>query len=155
MFDFVETRGWPLVDLHMPEIVPDDQATDYVAAYAALFAHGEPFVLLMDGNEVPNHSPTFMTTYLEWVEANRALQQQWCAGAVRIEPDPAVRQRIDDKTRAWRAAGKALYPTATAPDRAAAVAQGLAWLREHRARHGAETSGVSISVARDHANARG
>ena len=131
MIDFVDTRPWPLVELHMPAVIPDDRAADYLAAYAALFARDERFVLLMGGVEAPQHSPAFMAAYLAWGEANRALQRRWCAGAIRIERDPIVRQRIEARARAWHAAGKAPYPIATAPDRAAARVQGRAWLNDH------------------------
>lgn len=155
MIEFVDARCWPLVDLHMPEVVPNDQAAAYLAAYAALFTRGERFALLMDGAELPHHSPTFMTGYMDWVTANHALQQRWCAGAVRLQPDPVARRQVEERMQAWRATGKAPYPTATVADRAAGIAQGLAWLADHQERNGAETPGVAIPHARDHAHVTG
>lgn len=110
MNDFVDTRHWPLVGLHMPEHVPDERSDGLMAQLKALYARAEPFVLLMDGAELPRHSARFMAAYAQWSRDNLALQRRYCLGAVRIEADEAQRREYARKADAWNASGHAPYP---------------------------------------------
>ncbi|KFX28854.1 hypothetical protein [Ralstonia solanacearum] len=109
MHDFIDTRSWPIVYLHMPTQVADTDADDRLAEIRALYARAEPFVLLMDGEELPRHSPRFVSTYVQWSREN-AAQLHHCVGAIRIEADTALRQAHEAKARAWNGSGHAPYP---------------------------------------------
>ncbi|MCL9843556.1 hypothetical protein [Ralstonia solanacearum] len=126
MHDFIDTRSWPIVYLHMPKQVADTDADDRLAEIRALYARAEPFVLLMDGEELPRHSPRFVSTYVQWSRENTA-QLHHCVGAIRIEADTALRQAHEAKARAWNGSGHAPYPflVAAALDDAQTRAQAL------------------------------
>ncbi|MBT1539892.1 hypothetical protein B7R78_0023380 [Ralstonia solanacearum] len=109
MHDFIDTRSWPIVYLHMPTQVADTDADARLAEIRALYARAEPFVLLMDGEELPRHSPRFVSTYVQWSRENTA-QLHHCVGAIRIEADTALRQAHEAKARAWNGSGHAPYP---------------------------------------------
>lgn len=109
MHDFIDTRSWPLVYLHMPTQVADTDADDRLAEIRALYARAERFVLLMDGEELPRHSPRFVSTYVQWNREN-AAQLHHCVGAIRIEADTTLRQAHEAKARAWNGSGHAPYP---------------------------------------------
>lgn len=129
MNDFIDTRSWPLVYLHMPAQVPDTEADARLAQFKALYARAEPFVLVMDGEELPRHSPRFVSAYVQWSRDN-AEQQRLCAGAIRIEADGARRRVYEDKARAWDRAGHAPYPFRIAATHVEARAQAQAWLEQ-------------------------
>ncbi|MEZ0188825.1 hypothetical protein RSP795_19620 [Ralstonia solanacearum] len=109
MHDFIDTRSWPIVYLHMPTQVADTDADDRLAEIRALYARAERFVLLMDGEELPRHSPRFVSTYVQWSREN-AAQLHHCVGAIRIEADTTLRQAHEAKARAWNGSGHAPYP---------------------------------------------
>ncbi|PWC09769.1 hypothetical protein B4923_18820 [Brenneria roseae subsp. americana] len=107
--EFIDTQYWPLVFLHMPEQVPDEQAGDYLAQIEVLYARHQPFVLCMTGADLPHHSSVFMAAYLQWTTDNVSLQQQYCAGAIRIESDDAKREKYRQWARNWAKSGNAPY----------------------------------------------
>ena len=107
MKDFIDTRHWPLVALHMPEQIPDERSGALMAQLEALYARAECFVLLMDGAELPRRSPCFMAAYAQWSRDHLALQQRYCLGAVRIEADARLRDEYVRKAAAWNASGHA------------------------------------------------
>lgn len=107
--EFIDTQHWPLVFLHMPEQVPDEQADDYLTQIEALYARHQPFVLCMTGADLPHHSPVFMADYLQWTAGNVSQQQQYCAAAIRIESDDAKREQYRQWARNWAKTGNAPY----------------------------------------------
>ncbi|AIO69294.1 hypothetical protein DM82_4188 [Burkholderia oklahomensis] len=133
MNDFIDTRSWPLVYLHMPAQVPDTEADARLAQFKALYTRAEPFVLLMDGEELPRHSPRFVSAYVQWSRDNVA-QQRLCAGAIRIEADLARRCVYEEKARAWDRAEHAPYPFRIAATHIEAHAQARAWLEQRNGR---------------------
>ncbi|CAM3686455.1 hypothetical protein [Paracidovorax anthurii] len=140
MNDFVDTRDWPLVGLHMPQRVPDERADALMAQLEALYARAEPHVLLMDGAEQPRQSAGFMAAYTRWSRQSFALQQRYCLGAVRIVEDEAQRREYVRKADAWNASGQAPYPYRIVATHSEARAQAHAWLARSRAA-GTESAG--------------
>ncbi|MCW5263156.1 hypothetical protein D5045_24385 [Verminephrobacter eiseniae] len=134
MNDFINVRDWPLVGLHMPERVPDEQADTLMAQLEALYARAEPHVLLMDGAQQPRQSARFMAAYIRWSRENFDLQQRYCLGAVRIVEDEALRRETARKANAWNASGQAPYPYRIVATRDEARAQAHAWIAEPPAR---------------------
>lgn len=128
MDDFVDTRNWPLVGLHMPARVADDQITGMIAQLEALYARAEPFVLVMEGVEFPSQSGRFMATYTQWSRDNFTAQQRYCLGAVRIEADEMCRREFTRKAEAWNASGRAPYPYQVVATRLEAEVSAHAWL---------------------------
>ena len=116
MNDFIDTRSWPLVYLHMPAQVSDADANDRLAEIKALYARGERFALLLDGENIPRHSPRFVSAYMQWSRDNLTLMRQ-CVGAIRIEADATRRQSHEKQARAWNASGQAPYPFLVAATR--------------------------------------
>ncbi|MDG0796774.1 hypothetical protein [Pectobacterium punjabense] len=106
---FLDTHAWPIVFLHMPEQVPDDKSAAYMAQITQLYAAQERFVLCMTGADLPYHSPVFMKAYLQWTRDNVSLQQQYCAGAIRIESDEAKRQKYVEWADNWAQSEQAPY----------------------------------------------
>lgn len=128
MNDFVDTRSWPLAHLHMPLQVSDNQAAELLAQIESLHARAEPFALLMDGAELPRHSPRFMQAYTQWSRDNFALQQRYCVGAVRIEADETLRREYAEKAQAWEKSGPTPYPYHIVATNAEAEALAHVWL---------------------------
>lgn len=136
MDDFIDARHWPLVVLHMPEQVPDERSDALIAQLEALYARALPFVLLMDGAELPRHSARFMAAYAHWSRENHALQRRFCLGAVRIEADAARRSEYTRKAGAWNASGHAPYPYEVAATHEEACARAHVWLTAHEGGRG-------------------
>ncbi len=131
MKGFIDARHWPLVSLHMPEQVVEEQTSGLIAQLESLYARAEPFVLLMDGVELPQHSGHFMAAYAQWSRDSFAKQQRYCLGAVRIEADEALRREYVRKAEAWNASGRAPYPYRIVATREEAEAQARAWRTGH------------------------
>ncbi|MDC9818886.1 hypothetical protein ABRQ07_08340 [Pectobacterium polonicum] len=106
---FLDTHAWPIVFLHMPEQVPDNESAAYMAQITQLYAAQERVVLCMTGADLPHHSPVFMNAYLQWTRDNVNLQRQYCAGAIRIESDEAKRQKYVEWADNWAQSGQAPY----------------------------------------------
>src|SRR5450830_1477176 len=85
MHQFIDIQSWPLVYLHMPAQVADQDADAALAQITALYARAERFVLVLDGAQLPRHSVRFMRAYTQWSRKNLALQKCFCAGAVRMK----------------------------------------------------------------------
>jgi len=129
MNDFIDTRHWPVVYLHMPEQVDDADAEDRLAQIKALYARGEPFALVLDGEEIPRHSPRFMSAYAQWSRDN-ATQMRHCVGAIRVEADASRLLAHEEKARAWNASAHAPYPFRVVAARADADAQAAELLEQ-------------------------
>ncbi|MFT4252987.1 MAG: hypothetical protein QM608_10920 [Caulobacter sp.] len=125
---FIETQDWPVARLVMPEQVADADAQDRLAQLKALYDRAEPFVLIMEGVELPRHSPGFMKAYAEWSMATLDLQRRWCLGAVRIEPDALLRQAYGERAAQAAKAGIQPYPYEIVDSESAARAQAARWL---------------------------
>lgn len=110
MENVIDTRDWPLVYFTMPLQVADEQAAAVLAQITAIYDRAAPFVLCMDGPALPQHSPQFLSAYLQWSKANHALQQRYCRGAIRIEADDDARQRFEQHAAQYAASGQAAYP---------------------------------------------
>lgn len=54
---FLDTHAWPIVFLHMPEQVPDEESANYMAQINQLYARKERFVLCMTGADLPIAHP--------------------------------------------------------------------------------------------------
>ncbi|ACT12484.1 MULTISPECIES: hypothetical protein [Pectobacterium] len=106
---FLDTHAWPIVFLHMPEQVPDEKSANYMAQINQLYARKERFVLCMTGADLPHRSPVFMNAYLQWTRDNVIQQQQYCAGAIRIESDDVQRQKYVEWAENWAQSGQAPY----------------------------------------------
>ncbi|MEI7411678.1 hypothetical protein [Pectobacterium aroidearum] len=106
---FLDTHTWPIVFLHMPEQVPDEESANYMAQINQLYARKERFVLCMTGADLPHRSPVFMNAYLQWTRDNVSQQQQYCAGAIRIESDDVQRQKYVEWAENWAQSGQAPY----------------------------------------------
>ncbi|UUE34960.1 hypothetical protein [Pectobacterium aroidearum] len=106
---FLDTHAWPIVFLHMPEQVPDEESANYMAQINQLYARKERFVLCMTGADLPHRSPVFMNAYLQWTRDNLSQQQQYCAGAIRIESDDVQRQKYVEWAENWAQSGQAPY----------------------------------------------
>ncbi|MDY4317347.1 hypothetical protein ACIPUP_18605 [Pectobacterium actinidiae] len=106
---FLDTQAWPVVFLHMPEQVSDTESAAYMAQIHQLYARQERFVLCMTGADLPHRSPVFMNAYLQWTRDNIGLQQQYCAGAIRIENDEATREKYIQWADNWAQSGQAPY----------------------------------------------
>ncbi|MBA5600005.1 MULTISPECIES: hypothetical protein [Pectobacterium] len=106
---FLDTHAWPIVFLHMPEQVPDEESANYMAQINQLYARKERFVLCMTGADLPHRSPVFMNAYLQWTRDNQSQQQQYCAGAIRIESDDVQRQKYVEWAENWAQSGQAPY----------------------------------------------
>ncbi|WP_225181203.1 hypothetical protein [Pectobacterium aroidearum] len=106
---FLDTHAWPIVFLHMPEQVPDEESANYMAQINQLYARKERFVLCMTGANLPHRSPVFMNAYLQWTRDNVSQQQQYCAGAIRIESDDVQRQKYVEWAENWAQSGQAPY----------------------------------------------
>ncbi|MBB5736251.1 hypothetical protein FHT09_001991 [Xanthomonas arboricola] len=128
MTQFVDTRDWPLVALHMPEHVPDAQADALLAQLQAVYARAEPYVLLMQGAQLPRQSAQFMAAYTRWSRDSFALQQRYCLGAVRVVEDPAMRDEYSRQADGWNASGQAAYPYRIVATHTEALAQAGVWL---------------------------
>ena len=127
MHQFIDIQSWPLVYLHMPAQVADQDADAALAQITALYARAESFVLVLDGAQLPRHSVRFMRAYTQWSRKNLALQKCFCAGAVRIEAEPKRRhdaQRLQARNRATRSP----YPSRIVASAAEAALQAQAWL---------------------------
>ncbi|WP_226993657.1 hypothetical protein [Burkholderia plantarii] len=127
MTDFIDTRLWPIVQLHMPAQVDDASADERLAQFQAVHTRGERFVFLLDGEELPRHSPRFMSAYTQWTHEHVELLRN-CAGAIRIEPDPRQRGVHEEKARIWNASDQAPYPFLVAASREDALARARALL---------------------------
>lgn len=110
MENVIDARDWPLVYFTMPAQVADEQADAVLAQITAIYDRAAPFVLCMDGPALPQHSPQFLTAYLQWSKAHHALQQRYCRGAIRIEADSEARQRYQLHAVQYAASGQAAYP---------------------------------------------
>lgn len=124
MQDFIDTSAWPLVRLTMPEKVEDESANIYMRQMEALYDRASPFVLIMAGAEIPRHSPRFMNAYGAWSRENSELQRLYCIGAVRVEPDPVLRNAY--QARATQAAKAGVQPYAYVVVETECAAQRLA-----------------------------
>lgn len=132
MNGFVDTRSWPLVYLHMPVRVHDNQATELLAEIQALYARAEPFALVMTGAELPRHSARFMSAYAQWSCDNFALQQRYCVGSVRVEADEVLRKEYMGKAQVRETSGQAIYPYCIVATNAEAEVQARTWLTERK-----------------------
>lgn len=132
MSDFIDTRRWPLAHLHMPAHVPDADADRRLGEIAALYARAEPFVLIMDGVDLPRHSARFVTTYAAWSRDNAELQRRYCLGAVRVAADPAQRRASEQKAQAWRASDQSPYPYVVVATPIEADIQAEIWITRAR-----------------------
>lgn len=123
----IDAACWPLVVLRMPNHVPDEDADELLVRIQALYGRNEPFALLLEGAELPRHSPRLMNAYAKWSRDNHALQQRYCVGAVRIEADETRRREYLAKMDGG-AAARMPYPYRVVATRAQAEAQARAWL---------------------------
>lgn len=130
MKEFTDMRHWPLVGLHMPAQVADGRVGDMIEQLESLYARAEPFVLLLEGVELPRQSARFMTTYAQWSRERFGEQQRYCLGALRVETDETLRREYLRKAEAWNASGRAPYPYRVVATRAEAEAQARAWLAD-------------------------
>jgi hypothetical protein len=112
----------------MPSEVADADAHDHLDQLKALYAREEAFVLVMEGVELPRHSPGFMKAYAEWSMTTLDQQARYCLGAVRIEPDASLRQAYGERAAQAMKAGVQPYPYVIVDSESAAQAQALAWL---------------------------
>ena len=147
MKEFIDTGRWPLVGLHMPEEVPDERTQELIGQLESLYAQAKPFVLLMQGAELPKRSKRFMAAYSQWSRESFSKQQRYCLGAVRVEQNKALRRDYTQKAESWNASGHAPYPYRIVATHAAAEAQAHAWLDEY-ANFGAEAAAAAAAVER-------
>lgn len=110
MEKIIDTLDWPLVYFAMPVQVSDDYADTVLAHITAIYERASPFVLFLKGPALPHHSPQFLTAYLRWSKENHALQQRYCRGAIRIEPDDDARKYYLQQATQYNASGQAAYP---------------------------------------------
>ncbi|MGQ5247299.1 hypothetical protein [Xanthomonas arboricola] len=112
----------------MPEHVPDAQTDALMAQLQAVYARAEPYVLLLQGAQLPRQSAHFMAAYTRWSRDSFALQQRDCLGAVRVVEDPVARGEYARQADGWNASGQAAYPYRIVATHAEALAQAQAWL---------------------------
>ncbi|WP_029554471.1 hypothetical protein [Verminephrobacter aporrectodeae] len=128
MKEFIDTRHWPLVSLHMPHRVADEQANGMIEQFESLYARAQPFVLLMDGVEFPRQSGRFMATCAQWSRDRFTEQQRYCLGAIRIEADETLRRAFTRRAQGWNASGRAPYPYRVVATRWETETQARDWL---------------------------
>jgi len=128
MDQFIDIQSWPLVYLHMPVQVDDQDADAALAQIVALYRRSERFVLVLDGVELPRHSKRFMHAYTQWSKQNLALQRNFCAGAVRIEAEPRRRRAYVQRLQAQHRASRSPYPSRVVASAAEARLQAQIWL---------------------------
>lgn len=90
----IDASSWPVVRWTMPAVIPDEEADDLLAAFDALLARGERFVLIFDGVERPEQSSRFNRLYKGWSKRRRRDLARLVAGAVRVEPDEPKRKAL-------------------------------------------------------------
>lgn len=90
----IDASAWPVARWTMPAVIPDEEADDLLAAFDALLARGERFVLIFDGVERPEQSSRFNRLYKDCSKRRRRDLGRLVAGAVRVEPDGAKRKAL-------------------------------------------------------------
>ena len=127
---YFDLSGWPLARCQVPERVPDTEVEARIAAFDAILARNERFVLIFHGAEMPKDSPRFMRAYKAWFNATKATQKRLCAGAVRVEPDADRRKSMALEALSLMNKVFLPYPYAVVASDAEAQAQARMWLAE-------------------------
>lgn len=126
----IDTTDWPRVWYVMPARVSDEEAPAHIAALQAVLDRREPFVLIFSGVELPKDSAAFFRLYRQWGKETRALQQQFCRGAVRVEPDAGKRRSLWRKALQYLTSRSVPYPYQVVADAHAAERQAQRWLQD-------------------------
>lgn len=90
----IDASSWPVVRWTMPAVIPDEETDNLLAAFDALLARDERFVLIFDGAERPEQSSRFNRLYKDWFKRRRKDLGRLVAGAARVEPDEAKRKAL-------------------------------------------------------------
>ncbi|AZO77689.1 MULTISPECIES: hypothetical protein [unclassified Bosea (in: a-proteobacteria)] len=125
----IDASSWPVVRWTMPPVILDDEADDLLAAFDALLARGERFVLIFDGVERPEQSSRFNRLYKDWSKRRRRDLGRLVAGAVRVEPDEAKRMALLGKLLNVAMAAFIPYPFKVVGSEVEAQRLASDWLR--------------------------
>jgi hypothetical protein len=126
--EIIDASSWPVVRWTMPTVIPDEEADDLLAAFDALLARGERFVLVFDGVERPEQSSRFNRLYKDWSKRRRKDLGRFVAGAVRVEPDEAKRKALLGKLLNAALAAFIPYPFKVVGSEAEAQQVATDWL---------------------------
>ena len=124
----IDASAWPVVRWTMPAMILDDEADDLLAAFDALLARGERFVLIFDGVERPEQSSRFNRLYKDWSKRRRKDLGRLVAGAIRVEPDETKRKALLGKLLNAALAAFIPYPFKVAGSEAEAQQMANNWL---------------------------
>jgi hypothetical protein len=125
----IDTSSWPVVRWTMPAVIPDEEADDLLAAFDALIARSERFVLIFDGVERPEQSSRFNRLYKDWSKRRRRDLGRLVAGAVRVEPEEAKRKALLGKLLNAALTAFIPYPFKVVGSEAEAQQTARDWLR--------------------------
>jgi hypothetical protein len=125
----IDASCWPVVRWTMPAVIPDAEADDLLAAFDALLARDEGFVLIFDGAERPEQSSRFNRLYKDWFKHRRKDLGRLVAGAVRVEPDEAKRKALLGKLLNAALAAFIPYPFKVVGSEIEAQQAARKWLR--------------------------
>ena len=124
----IDTTQWPLVHYVMPERVSAEETESHIQALQAILDQQQPFVLIFSGVELPADSAHFFREYKAWGKRTRPLQQRYCRGAVRVEPDEAKRRSLWRKAMRYLTASTIPYPYRVVASEKEARQQAQQWL---------------------------
>ncbi len=126
----IDTHAWPLVHYVMPAQIPDSEAEQHIAALQAVLDRQQPFVLIFSGVEMPKDSAHFFRLYKAWGARTKAAQQRYCRGAVRVEPDEAIRRSFWRKALRYITTRTIPYPYEVVASHDEAERQAQRWLQD-------------------------